>query len=57
MSNTTTETVTLTDPDGEEHQVELRVDWSDYQRNPCDKEASRYDGSDDGRTIESVEVV
>ena len=52
---TTQTTATLLDPDGNEVEIDLLVKWGAFERNPMDKEPSRYGGEDDGREILSVE--
>ena len=55
VSAPTESTVTVQDPDGNDHDITIAVSWI-RERNPCDKEPSQYRGEDDGWTPESVEL-
>lgn len=46
---TTTQKITLEPPEGGEVEIEVQVEWGDFQVNPCDKEPRLYRGEDDGR--------
>mgnify|MGYP003345887663 FL=1 len=45
--------VTVLDPDGNEQEITLAIDWV-RESNPKDKEERMYRGEDDGWIVESV---